>query len=127
MSVVLKQKYSGISKEVVQLFIKSCSECELQKCKKQLKSTVTKPIRSSDIASRGQIDLIDLQNTPEINRPYNFLMAYQDHLTKFVMLPHLSKSAREVVDNLLDVFCLLGPPHILQSDNGREFKNINLI
>ena len=53
-------------------------------------------------------------------------MAYQDHLTKFVMLPHLSKSAREVVDNLLDVFCLLGPPHILQSDNGGEFKNINL-
>ena len=127
MSVVLKQKYSGISKEVVQLFIKSCSECELQKCKKQLKSTVTKSIRSSDFASRGQIDLIDLQNTPEINRPYNFLMVYQDHLTKFVMLrPLRRKLAQEVVDNLLDVFCLLGPPHILQSDNGREFKNINL-
>ena len=77
MSVVLKQKYSGISKE----FIKSCSECEFQKCKKQLKSRVTKPIRSSGFASRGQIDLIDLQNTPEINRPYNFLMVYQDHLT----------------------------------------------
>ena len=54
-------------------------------------------------------------------------MVYQDHLTKFVMLrPLRRKSAQEVVDNLLDVFCLLGPPHILQSDNGREFKNINL-
>ena len=49
MSVVLKQKYSRISKEVVQLFIKSCSECELHKCKRQLKSTVTKPMRGSDL------------------------------------------------------------------------------
>ena len=26
----------------------------------------------------------------------------------------------------LDIFCLIGPPHILQSDNGKEFKNIDL-
>ena len=50
-------------------------------------------------------------------------MVYQDHLTKFVMLrPLRRKSAQEVVDNLLDVFCLLGPPHILQSDNGGNLK-----
>ena len=55
------------------------------------------------------------------------MVVYQDHHTKFVMLrPLRRKSAQEVVDILLDVFCLLGPPHILQSDNGREFRNINL-
>ena len=54
--------------------------------KKQLKSTVTRPIRSSDFASRGQVDLIDLQTTDEVNRPFNFLMVYQDHLTKFIVL-----------------------------------------
>ena len=43
-----------------------------------------------------------------------------------MLRPLKRKSAQEVVDNLLDVFCLLGPPHILQCDNGREFKNINL-
>ena len=26
----------------------------------------------------------------------------------------------------LDIFCLIGPPYILQSDNGKEFKNIDL-
>ena len=54
-------------------------------------------------------------------------MVYQDHLTIFVMIrPLRRKSAQEVVDNLLDSFCLLEPQQILQSDNVREFKNINL-
>ena len=54
-------------------------------------------------------------------------MVYQDHLTKFVILrPLRNKSAVEVTDNLRDIFCLFGPPHILQSNNGREFKNVNL-
>ena len=54
-------------------------------------------------------------------------MVYQDHLTKFVDLrPLQRKSADEVVNHLLDIFSLFGFPHILQSDNGREFNNINL-
>ena len=32
-----------------------------------------------------------------------------------------SKHASEVAFNLIDVFTLFGAPHILQSDNGREF------
>ena len=54
-------------------------------------------------------------------------MVYQDHLTKFVVLrPLQKKSADEVIKYLLDIFSLFGSPHILQSDNGREFKNVNL-
>ena len=54
-------------------------------------------------------------------------MVYQDHLTKFVVLrPLQKKSADEVIKYPLDVFSLFGSPHILQSDNGREFKNVNL-
>ena len=68
-----------------------------------------------------------VKSTHEVNRPYNFLMMYQDHLTKFVV-PRLlqNKSAGEVVNHLLDIFSLFGSSHILQSDNGREFKNVNL-
>ena len=121
---VLKQQYCGFSKEVIQVYLKSCNECQLQKCKKTVKSTVTRPIRTSDFASRGQVDLIDLQTTDEVNIPFNFLMVYQDHINKVIVLrPLRHKSAQEVVDNLVEIFCLLGAPHILQSDNGREFKN----
>ena len=57
---------------------------------------------------------------------FNFPMVYQDHLTKFVvLLPLQRKSADEVVNHLLDIFSLFGFSHILQSDNGRGFKNIN--
>jgi hypothetical protein len=49
-------------------------------------------------------------------------MHYQDHLTQFSVLKALtSKSAAEVGYLLLDIFILFGAPHILQSDNGREF------
>ena len=67
-------------------FVGMCQECQLQKSKKSIKSVVTKPIRSSDFASRGQVDLIDMQASGETNLPYNFLLVYQDHLTKFVVL-----------------------------------------
>ena len=33
------------------------------------------------------------------------------------------KSAEEVCEKLLDIFCDSGPPHILHSDNGMEFSN----
>ena len=45
---------------------------------------------------------------------------YQDHLTKFVVLrPIKSKTAMEVSPTLLDIFCLLGPPNILQRNGGK--------
>jgi len=34
---------------------------------------------------------------------------------------HARGTASEVVFNLIDVFTIFGAPHILQSDNGREF------
>jgi transposase InsO family protein len=49
-------------------------------------------------------------------------MHYQDHLAKFSILrPLKSKRAAEVAYQLTDIFLLLGAPHILQNDNGREF------
>ena len=39
------------------------------------------------------------------------------------MVPLKRKSAEEVCEKLLDIFCDSGPPHILHSDNGKEFSN----
>ena len=52
----------------------------------------------------------------------NWVMHYQDHLTKLSLSrPLKSKRAAEVAYQLTDIVLLLGAPHILQSDNGREF------
>ena len=48
--VELKQHYTAFPRDIVLAFIKSCSECQLQKCKKSLKSTVVKPLHSLDFA-----------------------------------------------------------------------------
>lgn len=40
-----------------------------------------------------------------------------------VLVPLVSKEAAVVADALWKMFALLGPPRILQSDNGREFVN----
>ena len=81
---------------------------------------VVKPILSKEFNSRGQVDLMDFQSNSDGN--YKFLMVYQDHLTKLCNIRALtSKHASEVTFNLIEVFTLFGAPHILQSDNGREF------
>ncbi|XP_028044424.1 SCAN domain-containing protein 3-like [Rhopalosiphum maidis] len=72
--------------------------------------------------SRCQVDLIDMQAQPDDD--YKFIMVYQDHLTKFVILrPLTHKRAEEVAYVLIDIFTTFGAPAILQSDNGREFAN----
>jgi hypothetical protein len=49
-------------------------------------------------------------------------MHYQGHLAKFnILRPLMSKRAAEVAYQFTDICLLLGAPHILQSDNGREF------
>ena len=55
---------------------------------------------------------------------FKFIMVYQDHHSKFCRLrPLKNKTAVEVAYNLVDIFCEIGPSHILHSDNGREFAN----
>ena len=123
----LKGQYAGFTRGLILAFVGSCQECQLQKSRKSLKNVVTHPIRTQDFASRGQVDLIDFQASNEVNLPYRFLLVYQDHLTKYIVLrPLKTKTAVEVSQTLMEIFCLIGPRHILQSDNGREFKNVNL-
>jgi hypothetical protein len=83
---------------------------------------VIKPIITKDFNERAQVDLVDFQSTPD--GKYKWIMNYQDHSTKFLLLrPLESKKALEVVSKLLDIFLTFGAPKILQSDNGREFVN----
>ncbi|XP_076383741.1 uncharacterized protein LOC143260987 [Megalopta genalis] len=86
------------------------------------KGIVVKPMVSSELNSRCQVDLIDLQSNR--SGEYKFIMVYQDHLTKFVQLrPLKTKKAEEVAHHVLSIFLTFGAPAVLQSDNGKEFSN----
>ncbi|KAJ8875458.1 hypothetical protein PR048_023353 [Dryococelus australis] len=121
MDVALKRKYSNITREVINEYLNLCEPCTLKK-KAKGKGFVVKPMAMSELNSRCQVninfvDLIDMQS--ERYGDYKFILNYKDHLTKFVvLLPLKTKKAHEVADIILDIFCLLGAPNILHSDNG---------
>ena len=48
------------------------------------KGMTTKPILSKTFNSRAQVDLIDMQSLPD--GEFRWLLVYQDHFTKFVVL-----------------------------------------
>ena len=56
---------------------------------------------------------------------YAYILVYQDHGIKICALePVKKKTKAEVALTLLRIFSFIGPPTILQSDNGREFDKV---
>lgn len=86
------------------------------------KCIVVKPLISSELNFRCQIDLVDMQICNyEENK---FILNYKDHLTKCLQLrPLKSIIGEEVAHNLLRIFLTFEKPNILHSGNGREFVN----
>ncbi|CAF3998763.1 unnamed protein product, partial [Rotaria sp. Silwood1] len=117
----IKKKCANVTEKQVKLFISECNECKIKRAKpKNSSKLVVRPIISNDFNSRGQVDLIDMQSSPD--GKFKFILNYQDHFTKFCILrPLKSKTAADVPYNLLDIFTTFRAPAILQSDNGREF------
>lgn len=121
MVIELKNKYCNITNETIMVFLKLCTHCQ-KKAMHPKRVSVSKPVLQSTFNSRAQIDIFDMQAQHYNN--YCFIMEYQDHMTKFVVLkPLKSKRAAEIASNLIDIFTIFGAPSILQSDDGKEFVN----
>ena len=117
----LKRKYKYITKEIITMYLRLCKPCQT-KLSNPKKGLVSKPLIFKEFNSRCQVDLIDMQSNPD--GKYKFILSYQDHLTKFILLRALeTKRAEEVAYELLDIFTTIGAPSVLQSDNGGEFVN----
>jgi hypothetical protein len=128
----VKDRYHNLPRSAIEAFVQSCVICSLKKI--QHIQPRIKPIRSEDFLSRLQIDLVDMRCQPCIKNglKYEWIAHVMDHFSKFhVIWAQQHKTAEEVVENLESrVFAYFGLPFILQSDNGREFKNqlmVNLV
>lgn len=119
------KSYKNITQDDIKIFLNFCEVCQTKRNRVK-KGIVVKPIISTYMNSRAQIDLIDFQSNPDGN--FKFILTYQDHLTKFVVLRALkSKTAAEVAMHVFDIFVMFGAPCILQSDNGKEFCCLDVI
>ena len=56
----LKDKYCNVSIEQINIYLELCEKCSLKKSKGR-RGVVCKPLSSSNVMSRGQVDLIDMQ------------------------------------------------------------------
>jgi len=94
MEYELNKKYKNITRESIMLYLNLCISCQ-KKGSTAKKGLVVKPMITNELNLRCQIDLIDMQAQPDGN--YKFILVYQDHLTKFVLLrPLTHKRAEEV-------------------------------
>ena len=111
----------SIPRWVCELFPLYCPVCVRSKPRKKPKAG-HQPLLTRGMNVRAQIDLIDYQSMPD--GPYNYVLDYQDHGIKFCQLrPLTKKSHRAIALELLNIFCIFGPPSILQADNGKEFTH----
>ena len=124
---VKKRGICNVTATQIKLYISMCHVCCSKRSKTPQKNVPINPILSCKFAERGQVDLIDLSCFPHRDS-YNYILNYQDHLTKFIMLkPLRSKTARETSNALIEIFAVIGAPKILQSDNGLEFAKNSMI
>nr|XP_014584175.2 KRAB-A domain-containing protein 2 [Equus caballus] len=117
----LQGKYGNVTKEVIVLYLTLCKQCH-QKNPVPKRDLAPKPMPFKYIDSRCQVEIVDMQSNAD--GEFKFILYYQDHLTKFIILrPLKAKQAHEVVSVLLDIFTILGIPTMLESDSGIEFTN----
>ena len=83
------------------------------------------PIKANAVMERNQIDLVDMTNLADrcVGIKYDHILSVIDVFSRFLFLkPLQSKKSEEVADILESSYNTFGPPRILQSDQGPEFK-----
>jgi hypothetical protein len=100
-----------------EMFPKFCPVCLGAKVRRKPKAG-HQQLLIRGMGVRAQIDLVDYQSMP--NRSYNYVLDHQDLGIKFCQLHPLRQKTHKAVAIELDIFCIFGPPSILQAGNGKE-------
>jgi len=88
-----QQQFYGISREEVSWVIKNCNAC-IQRQPSRSRPPL-EPITSSYTLERVQIDLVDMQVTPD--KGYHWVLHIKDHFSKYSFLyPLTDKTAARV-------------------------------
>jgi hypothetical protein len=116
----LGEQFEIIGHELCKMFTDICPICITQ-MKHNRPVAGIKPIITHGFGTQEQVNLIDFQSMPNGN--FHFLLNYIDHGVKFLFsIPLTRKHASCIAVALLEIFTVVGPPMILQLDNGNEFN-----
>lgn len=85
------------------------------------KPAVVCPSRPTYVSERIQIDLIDITKYSKSNFGYNFILTAVDLFSKYAQAyPIQTKHAAHVAEVLVEIIHFY-QPHVLHTDNGKEF------
>jgi transposase InsO family protein len=111
-----------MTRPVIETFLNYSEEYQVQLSRPDNHGLCITPIRTDRFMARWQVDLVDFRTCPD--GEYKWICNVQDHFTKFCWLKPLKfKCAEEVAQVLYELMGTYGSPCILQSDNGKEFRN----
>ena len=126
LSKQMSESYYGLSRRIIQRNLNSMKQQQKVRPLFQNKSPL-RPIRASKVQERHQVDLVSMAGMPATidGNTYKYIMCIIDIFSRFLFLrPFQTKETSEVAEHLLDICIEHGPPEILQSDQGPEFKGV---
>jgi transposase InsO family protein len=101
-------------------FIRQCSSCQYFNIARR----GYHPLKAVHANLPGEHLAMDLAQFPLSTRQNNYALLVVDVCTRFVFLRAIrSKEAGIIAAELFQLFADIGPPKIIQSDNGSEFSN----
>ena len=111
--------------DLCKLYLEDCYVCHEKQPSIPARKGAKKPIISSHFRDRIQVDLIDMRTMRKrdvYGNMQRWIMTVKDHSTGLVYLAALPrKKAEYVAAELEKFFGFCGFPHILHTDNGKEF------
>lgn len=127
LSTQMSQLYCGLSRRrIIQHNLNSMKKHQNVRPFFQNKAPL-RPIKASRVQERHQVNLVSMASMPATidGDTYIYIMSVIDIFSRFLFLrPLQKKESSEVAEHLLDIYIEHGPPEILQSVQGTEFKGV---
>lgn len=118
----IERGWSDIPRCLVEAFVKRCRVCAAVEPNKTSAHHI-EAIVSRYFGERMQLDLTFFTEVIRGEKQVHIIMNYHCHFTKLSMLRELPNKSAEAVHHVLrQMIADWGPPTILQTDNGGEFK-----
>ena len=114
--------YININREYCSEFL---SKQPIYQMNTEQKHITNKPILASSCGERLAVDLVDVKNLAKHNAGNHHILTAIDYFSRKVWARPLQNKKKEtVLEGLQSIFDEMTiKPHIIQSDNGSEFKN----
>lgn len=117
-----KNLYIGFKRENLNNYVTNCIICNRHRPLRRISPII--PILSDFPWQLVQMDCIDLRNYSECNDGYGWIVNILDSYSKFMFpVAVKTKTAENIKLALKQQIDREGAPKIIQTDNGKEFKN----